>query len=358
MGIFKNLSFTVKIAGALFGLSLALSGASGLFYYYNIYNTTIRQMGERLTELGRTGAYLFGDADRKAIVELRKNIIAARPVIPAEDLAALADDDVIQKVPEKAGERIMNGPNFQRLVQIMRRIKEGSRRSVIALRERLPQQLEDPQDPPLVRFVYLVAPIPESPDMAHSMFIADTDYEPFDENGDGVIQDDEAGNPAGTIWVSAPEFTRAYSSGQAAASRAWYTDAWGTWYSAAVPIKDAEGKVLAVLGLDYDIRGEANLLNYYWNVSMGLIASGLILAFVLSFVFARMLSSGIRELTRGVEELGEGNFDAHVQVQVRATRSAGWAGPSTKWWATSRPAARNSTILWSNSASVPKNWPP
>ena len=88
LNLFKNYSFTARLAGALFGLSLAISGASGLFYYYSIRNTTLQQMGDRLTELGRTGAYLFTAEDRQRIVNLRREIETARVPITNEDMFA------------------------------------------------------------------------------------------------------------------------------------------------------------------------------------------------------------------------------------------------------------------------------
>jgi hypothetical protein len=232
----RRITLAARIGGAVFVLTLGLTGAGGFFYYYSVYEFIITQMGGRLMDVGRTGAYLFDEQDRSSIREL-KRIIDNRsvPLSPAD--LQLTEDDSPATLSRETADDVVRGPDFQRIVQRLRQIKDGSRRAVSPLR-RIPQAPENAADPPLVRFAYLLAPLKESPDYRITRFIADADYEDIDLNQDGVIAEDEQGNPPGAIWLTPLEEFKVAFKGEAVAAREWYTDNWGTWQSAAIPIKD------------------------------------------------------------------------------------------------------------------------
>ncbi len=80
---------------------------------------------------------------------------------------------------------------------------------------------------------------------------SETDYD-----GDGAIDDREGSREVrsaiGTLWEeSGPLLEQAFG-GEAAFDGTPYTDFWGSWVSAYVPLRDETGAVDAVLGVDYD----------------------------------------------------------------------------------------------------------
>ncbi|MCB1307279.1 MAG: HAMP domain-containing protein, partial [Leptospiraceae bacterium] len=317
--IINSLSLGAKIGIAVFCLALSLSSFSGLFYYYSTREFVLRQMGGRLMDVGRTGAYLFDEKDRDSIAALKRETAALSIPLSRADLQ-LGSEDTMGTLTDAQARRIMRSPDFLRLIQRLRQIKDGSRRVVSPLRE-IPQLPEDRNDQPLVRFAYLLVEIPESPDRTVTKFLADADFEDADVNGDGIIESDEQGNPVGTLWQTPlDEFRRAFD-GEAQAASEWYTDSWGTWLSAAIPIKDKDGHVIAVLGLDYDIRGEANLLIRFQRVAIGMVLVGVLLSFVLSVLIARLLASRLRPLTLGVARLSDRDFS--VQIPVKSNDEVG-----------------------------------
>ncbi|MCB1174140.1 MAG: HAMP domain-containing protein [Leptospiraceae bacterium] len=308
-----SFSLGARIGLAVFGLTLLISGSSSAFYYYSTRNFVIKQMGGRLLDIGRTGAWLFGPDERAAIIELHSRVLRKRAPLSKSDLD-LGAEDTLAALNQEDAEEIMRSTAFQSLVQNLRQIKDGSRRGIHPLRT-LPQLPEDSNDVPLVRYAYLLVSIPDSTDHTITMFLADADYARIDENQDGIIADDESGNPIGTLWrTPLAEFKQAFD-GEAIAGSEWYTDNWGTWLSAAIPIKNRAGRVIAVLGLDYDIRGEANLLHQFQQVAIAMIVAGSMLAVVLGILIAQLLKYRLRPLVQGVARMAQRDYSVHLPIK-------------------------------------------
>ena len=309
-----RISFRTRIGLTLSVFSLVLTVSAGAFYYLSVKRVIVEQIGSRLMDVGRTGAYLFGDADRRAIQSLTRLVTRQSSTGPA-DHAKLTGKDTIPGLSAPVSARLMRTPEFGRTVQVLRQIKEGSRRVVSPL-SYLPQRSPKSPDSPLVRFAYLLVAIPDSPDFAVTRFLADADFEEFDVNGDGKIADDEQGNAIGTVWATpADAFKKAFSAGEAAATRDWYEDKWGVWLTAAIPIKDRDGRVIAVLGVDYDTRGEASLLAYFLRVTLGAVAAGVLLSGLVSWALSRRLALRLRRLVEGVDQLAHMDMTARVEVE-------------------------------------------
>ena len=95
--------------------------------------------------------------------------------------------------------------------------------------------------------IYTMRKLPDG----RRVFIVDTDT---DTNGDGRIDDHEKGAALGESYTeNDPGLDEAFA-GKANFDREVVTDRWGTWVGAWAPIYDDQGKVEAVVGLDYDAR--------------------------------------------------------------------------------------------------------
>ena len=216
MSRLQSISLGTRIGIAVFLLALSLSGSAGIFYYYSTHDFVITQMGGRLLDLGRTGGYLFDQKDRESIVALTARIERLRAPLSPADLQ-LGPEDTLDTLTPAQAEEIMAGEDFQRLVQRLRQVRDGSRRRVSPLRH-IPQLAEDQSDVPLIKYAYLLVGIPESPDHSITKYLADADFEDVDENGDGIIDEDEYGTPIGTLWQTPlEEFQRAFD-GEAVAA--------------------------------------------------------------------------------------------------------------------------------------------
>jgi hypothetical protein len=92
-----------------------------------------------------------------------------------------------------------------------------------------------------------------------------------------------------------------------------YTDSYGSWVSAFAPIKNSEGKVVAVLGVDFTAsyvqQVQQQILNNIY------IAAGITYAILLLLVFlvAQTLTRPMAGLTRAADQIGEGNYDVGIK---------------------------------------------
>ena len=88
-----------------------------------------------------------------------------------------------------------------------------------------------------------------------------------------------------------------------------YTDKWGTWLSAFAPLKDANGKVVAILGVDiqadYVLSVQQEIRDKVWLT----FAATYAVLFVLIYILSGVLTKHLTELTQSAEKIAEGNYD-------------------------------------------------
>jgi signal transduction histidine kinase len=88
-----------------------------------------------------------------------------------------------------------------------------------------------------------------------------------------------------------------------------YTDKWGTWLSAFAPLKDQNGKVVAILGVDIEADYVLNLQQEIRNrVWLSFIAAYAVL-FILVYIVSGILTKHLSELTHSAKRIAAGNYD-------------------------------------------------
>ena len=313
-----RLLFSTKLILAMGLLAMVISLASLAVFYRFSEGMLLRAMTGRLVDVSHAGTFLFEAEDRLAIESLTAEVLA-QSLPRTEQSLRLAPGDIWESLPAEDSQALQQDPRFQRLVQLLRRIKSASTRTTRPLHP-LRQDPEDPADPPLINFAYLMVPVPEAPRHRVLMFLADSDYESYDADGDGVISAEEEANPVGTIYappLAFPSMTHPFKDGQIHTSDDWYEDRWGRFISASVPIHAADGRVIAALGVDYLETGDANKLRQLRLVAALLTAAAVLVSAVLALLLARRLTRPIQALTRGAQQVSAGQFDAHVEVNSR-----------------------------------------
>jgi hypothetical protein len=148
----------------------------------------------------------------------------------------------------------------------------------------------------------------------HEMLFIVSGQTTGDTNGDNIIDDNEI-KPA----LGEPYNTEPYPQLEAAIIQPGVDDSinydkWGAWLSGYAPIKDANGKTLAVLGVDYSADYISGLRVKVWNsiVYIDLILFPLML-FVAWYV-SRRLSRPFTILAYGLERLSHGDFEHHLSL--------------------------------------------
>ncbi len=196
----------------------------------------------------------------------------------------------------------------------MRKIQSTSTQEIKPLQILSQSKGTDP-NPPTIYVTYLVVAIPESPDHRVVMFLADSNYETLDQNNNRTIEDEEQGNPIGNLYAPLHSvFGLPFEDGKKHVQDEWYSDLWGTFVSAAVPIKDQQGKVIALLGLDYIVTSTANQLNNLFYICIAIVSSSFILSLFLAFFMAYRISIPIQKLREGAESIRQQNFNIVVKI--------------------------------------------
>lgn len=78
---------------------------------------------------------------------------------------------------------------------------------------------------------------------------------PYDRNGDGEIDEDEDRAHLGEPYDVSdfPEIQRCYLEGKPTADKELTKDKWGIWLSGYAPVKDQTGRVVAIVGVDFNV---------------------------------------------------------------------------------------------------------
>lgn len=128
-----------------------------------------------------------------------------------------------------------------------------------------------------------------------------------------------AGDPAGeapplstadTVLVGLKR--AALASGRATACEEPYSDAWGTWISGYAPVRDGDGRAVALLGMDLPL-GAFSVMNEIIarNVVVSLLL-GLVLALAAGTLLARRLTRPVTRLANALDRVADGDLDVEL----------------------------------------------
>jgi len=143
--------------------------------------------------------------------------------------------------------------------------------------------------------------------------------EPRDEDGDGKISPEEDITPPGEDYdVSEfPEMKNSLLEGKADADKKLSSDKWGTFLSGYAPIRDANNKVIGIVGLD--ITAETIIKEQRaFQIRIAIIfLSAIILTFFVSSIVSRRLTRPIQKLIEGARIIGSGDFNHKIIVKSK-----------------------------------------
>jgi len=305
-----RISFAVKLGALVTLLTMTVASVALYVFYTFSHEAILDEMKGRLKDLTHIGSYLFQQEDRRLIVELGD--LARRSTVPRtqEYLASMKDGEAREAIDKEKAEEFMRSPEFLRIVQVLREIQQGSTGKVVSLGEL------DPDFSAPIYWAYLMTSIPESRDNRVTMVLANSNYAKIDYNQDGRFDSNEGGQAIGSLYAGAYDlFGKPFDTGEIAVSPDWYSDWGGTFMTAVVPIKDAQGKVIATLGLDYLVTRQSERLQKILYVCYGIFVASLAMALIFSFLLAYIINRPINRLSRGAERISKRNFSAPIEVR-------------------------------------------
>lgn len=309
-----RITFAFKLGLSVTLLTLVVTGGALAYFYDYTKQIILNEMQERLSNIAHTGTYLLREEDRELIRLFKQQVVSDMGELNDADLD-MAEEEAKTVFSPQLQQEYHNSIPFQYLVQLLRKVQAGSSDSVKALNE-LNQVISGPKkSDPQIQWVYLIAQPPQLRERGLVLFIVDTNYQDIDYNENGQLEDVEYGNPIGSLYRGEYEvFVKPFEDGQIKVSSDWYTDQWGTFMTAIVPIKDNDGSVIAALGLDYSVKAKANKLEQLFIICLGVFASAFALALVASFAMAGLVNVPISRLRRGAERFKNHQFTQPIKV--------------------------------------------
>lgn len=308
-----RMSFAVKLSLAIIILSVGTTATSMALFYRFTEDSLWQLMRGRLSDLGHTGTFLFGEEERHIIRDLTADVLASNGRLTADRLD-IGEGEFKSSLSRSQQQEFHHRPDFQKLVVALKKIRAGSGRYLHKLGSIENGFIND--EGTLLNFVYLMVELDESPDRTVLMTLADTFYDDVDENGDGEIQPEEVGNPIGNLYGTPDEiFRRPFIDKQIHVSESWYEDQWGRAISAAIPILDENGQVIAILGMDYLFDNESNILDTLRYYAVAAVAASVILSLVLAIYVARLLNKPLISLREGAERVSARDFSFEVNIR-------------------------------------------
>jgi PAS domain S-box-containing protein len=298
----KN-SFGVKIGLAISLLAVGLLTFNVYLFYSRTYDMVYAQTINSLSDIGHTGVFLFNDTQQEIINKFRFALEENSLSISSQKLKNLPEGETLEGLSPEIAQNYMKSADFQSLVQTLRKIKAATRHKVTSLGKTLKRLSDDSSDPYKIRYAYILVQLEKFAPFNLVSFVADGDY---DESG--------LETPIGMLLRPQAAILKSFQQGEIQ-KEGPYTDEWGTFISTRVPIKDRNGQVIAILGLDYDIASEANKLNELWHICMIILAVSVLLSLLLAYFIARWFGKPISKLQAGAQALQQGDFNTFIEIK-------------------------------------------
>lgn len=96
-----------------------------------------------------------------------------------------------------------------------------------------------------------------------------------------------------------------------------YTDEYGTYISAYAPIKNSQGKIIAIAGVDVDSSMFEDIRNTLLKTIILTIAIVSILAFIMIYLYSKKISNNIIKIQDVLNKMSEGDFTKHINIRTK-----------------------------------------
>lgn len=96
-----------------------------------------------------------------------------------------------------------------------------------------------------------------------------------------------------------------------------YTDEYGTYISAYAPIKNSQGKIIAIAGVDVDSSMFEGIRNTLLKTIILTIAIVSILAFIMIYLYSKKISNNIIKIQDVLNKMSEGDFTRDINIRTK-----------------------------------------
>jgi signal transduction histidine kinase len=311
-----NIPFALRIGLAIFGICGTLTISVSLIIYNQISGSIWNGMSSRLKDFNRLALSQIKPDQIETIINL-KSLIETKYPVPQDIMNNLNSGETLSLLPKEDIDKIQRQDDFQDIIQYLRRVKFSTAQNVVP-KENLAQAPANKLDIPLVRYVYILTDIPGVKDYKILRFIADGDYETIDIDDNGMIDNDEISPSIGQLYntVGQPGIEEAFK-GSVSSNPEYTMDQWGIWITSYGPIFDNNGKIIAILGIDMNAKGEFNLFRKLRIVIVVVIILSIFLSFLAGYIISIYFNKPISALIKGVDSVSKENYDYHVDIKSK-----------------------------------------
>ncbi len=215
------------------------------------------------------------------------DVLGKRTLTVAERAIEHIDGDAFKKVMERALKATGNDAIKEDILQMPE--YEKIRESLL--------QLKDMSG---VKFIFTMAQVPGGKGFIYVIDGNPTDSEDFSSPGDEEAEDVGAAH--------------AYAEKKAVTGELIVDDKWGASVAAYIPIKDKSGAIVGVVGVDYDATDIHTTMKGIERKIIAVVAGILILAVLLSFLFAQRIVKPLLAFVAHVDTVAQGDFTRSIQV--------------------------------------------
>jgi methyl-accepting chemotaxis protein len=93
-----------------------------------------------------------------------------------------------------------------------------------------------------------------------------------------------------------------------------YTDEWGSWVSAYYSVKNSEGKIVGLIGVDFEASYVNQVREGILNTMIVVFIIGYVVLFLLVFFISTSISRPMLKLTHAARAIGEGNYETNLSA--------------------------------------------
>ena len=284
--------FYLKLGLAISLLSVTVAGGSLSLMYSRTQGSILQDLSEELQAIGIKETAKLTPEDITAISQLSDQIAANSlnnpQLILEEKIAANGLKNNAIKT------QIFKSKSYQTLARKLGDITNKTRR--------------DNNSDVFVWSSYLLTTAPNSPDRKILRILADDSEYRYAESKT------KTNHLFGYYFTPSTLTLPQAFDGVAKSDSNFYSNGLGTFITAAIPIKDANGKVIAVMGLDMDVRSIAKQLEGLKYTYLHVIVGSLLFSLLVAFILAQWLVRPIIKLYAGAQKVRDRNFDTVVEI--------------------------------------------
>lgn len=138
--------------------------------------------------------------------------------------------------------------------------------------------------------------------------------------------DDTKGKFLVDVSVEASDFMDEYKlssdmnkafNGVVIVSKKSYTDEYGTYISAYAPIKNSQGKVIAITGVDVDSSMFESIKSSLFKTILCTIAVSSILALFMAYLYSKNLSKNIQKIQASLNKISSGDLTDNIKIKSK-----------------------------------------